>query len=148
MSQPPVGAARIAFSYLGSLLAGLVAALLAVMVSPLAASACRTTDDVACLLGWSYGSAILAFAVALGGVAWVLRLGWEWWAVLGGLLLGAPWWADALPMPAGVAVGLLGPALAGAATITGPQRPAWRPWAVAAWAVGLAGVSAAAIFTP
>ena len=114
----------------------MAAALLAVMASPLAASVCGATEDATCIVGWTFGSALLSLALALGLVAWVLRLGWEWWALVAGVLLGTPWWVDAVPTPAVVVVGALTPPLAAPAPLTGRRRPAWRPWAVAAVFVG------------
>lgn len=143
--ESPIGGSRIAFSYLGSVLAAVVAGLLAVMASPLAASVCRASEDATCLLGWTYGSAILAFALAFAALAWVLRLGWEWWVVVAGVLLGSPWWADALPPGAAIVVGMATPAVAALATLTGRRRPAWRPWAIGACAAALAAAGVAAV---
>lgn len=143
--ESPVGGSRIAFSYLGTLAAALAASLLGVMVSPLAATVCRTTEDAACLLGWTYGSAILALLFGFALVAWVLRFGAEWWAVVAAFVVASPWWVDALPTPAVVAVAALVPAVAGAATLTGRRRPAWRPLVVGAAALALAAVGLASV---
>lgn len=139
-------AARIAFSYLGALAAAVTAGLLAVLASPLAAPICRSTEDATCLLGWTFGSTIVAFALTLAGVAWILRLGWEWWAVVAGLLLGSPWWLDAAPAPAAWVAPLLAPALAGAATFTGAERPPWRPWVIGVASLTLVGAGLVSVF--
>ena len=87
----------------------------------------RFTDD-----GWDRWR-----LAGLGLAAFVFRLGWEWWAVLAALLLGSPLWFDTVPDWLRVVVTVLAPALAAAATWSGPRRPAWRPWVVAALAVAV-----------
>lgn len=143
--ESPLGGSRIAFSYLGALLAAMAAGLLTAMASPFAPAICATTDDVTCLLGWTFGSAIVAAVAAFAVVAWVLRLGWEWWAVVAAVLLSSPWWSGLVPGWALPVVVLLAPGIAGATTLTGRRRPAWRPWVVGAVCVALVALGVVSI---
>lgn len=137
VAEAPVGGARIAWSYLATLVAVLVAGLFWAMWSPFGATVCGDGEDVLCILGWGSAGAILGAVAGLGLAAFVFRLGWEWWAVLAALLLGSPLWFDTVPDWLRVVVAVLAPALAAAATWSGPRRPAWRPWVVAAPAVAV-----------
>ena len=87
VSEAPLGAARIAWSYLGTLLAALVATLIWAGWSPFGASVCGT-EDTSCQLGWNIVGWLGAMVLALGLPAAVLRLGWEWWCVGAAVLVG------------------------------------------------------------
>lgn len=132
VADAPVGGARIAWSYLATVVALAVGALFWTIWSPLGGAACADPDDLACNLGWQISGAIVGPVLGLVLGAFVFRLGWEWWAVLAGLLLGMPLWFDAVPDVVRILVLVLAPALAAAATWTGPRRPAWRPWVIGA----------------
>ena len=136
VAEAPTGGGRVAWSYLGTLLAALVATLLWAAWSPFSGAACGP-DNPVCELGWNIVGWLGAMVLALGLPAAVLRLGWEWWAVLAALLLGSPLWFDTVPDWLRIVVTVLAPALAAAATWSGPRRPAWRPWVVAALAVAV-----------
>lgn len=127
LREPPVGGARVAFSYLATLCAAILTALVFAAWSPFGASVCAGSPDGLCVLGWWMAGAIVGGLLGLGAAAWVFRLGWEWWAVAATLVLVVP----TLTLGPWAAVGaLLGPALAGLATWSGPERPSWRPWLI------------------
>ena len=129
VAEAPVRGARIAWSYLGSLIAALVATLFWSAWSPFGTLRCDAQDST-CLLGWNITGWVLGMALALGLSAIVLRLGWEWWAAAAAVLFGAPLWADGAGTVAIGVVALLTPLLAAALTWRGPERPRWRPWAL------------------
>lgn len=126
--ESPTGGSRIAFSYLGTLLAAVVTGLGWVMTSPLVEASCRSDEGFTCVAGWTIVSVLLMGLAGLALGAWAFRLGWEWWAVVAGLSLASPWWSALLPGWAGAVVALLGPAMGALATLDGPRRPPWRPW--------------------
>lgn len=140
--ESPLGGTRIAWSYLGAVVGLIIAAVLSAALIPLGTAAmCTEGADDLCEVGVLAGVLLLTPPLGTAVVAYWLRLGWEWWAVLTALVLALPLWGSA--MVAGVgAVALLGPALAAVATLTGPRRPAWRPWAVGLASLGLVLVSA------
>ncbi len=137
VTEEPVGGARIAWSYLATVVALLVGGLFWAIWSPLGGLACADPEDLACNLGWGFTGAIIGPTLGLALGAFVFRLGWEWWAILAGLLLGMPVWFDMVPDAVRIVVLVLGPALAAAATWTGPRRPAWRPWVIGGAAAAL-----------
>ena len=59
VAEAPVGGARIAWSYLATLVAVLVAGLFWAMWSPFGATVCGDGEDVLCILGWGSAGAIL-----------------------------------------------------------------------------------------
>ncbi len=129
--ESPIGGSRLAFSYLAVVLGLVVAGLVAAVWTPFADSVCGRGDDLSCGLGWIYAGVLLGVLAGTALTAFVFRLGWEWWLVLVALVLllalasTAPTWLLAV-------FGILIPALAGAATWSGRDRPQWRPWAIAA----------------
>ena len=135
--ESPIGGSRIAFSYLGTVIALMIALLLAAVTNPAGSLVCAA-DAVECQLGWVLASSAGGFLVALGVPAWALRLGWEWWAVFAGALVSLPLWVDAAPPWVSVPLALALPALAGLATGPAAVRPRWRPWVIGAIAVILA----------
>lgn len=130
VADAPVGGARIAWSYLATVVGLMVGGIFWAIWSPLGGAVCADPDDLACNLGWQISGAVVGPVLGLALGAFLFRLGWEWWAVLAGLLLGMPLWFDAVPDAVRVLVLVLAPALAAAATWTGPRRPAWRPLVV------------------
>lgn len=130
VDEAPVGGARIAWSYLGTVIGLLVGGVFWSIWTPFSGAVCGDGDDILCELGWGSAGIILGAALGLTVGAFVFRLGWEWWAVLAGLLFGSPFWFDAPPEPVRFAVAILAPALAAVATWSGPRRPAWRPWVI------------------
>lgn len=145
VADAPVGGARIAWSYLATVVGLLVAGLLWTAWTPFGGAVCSDAEDIVCLLGWNSAGALVGAVVGLSLGGFVFRLGWEWWAVLAGLVLGMPLWFDTVPEWASILVLILAPALAAAATWTGPRRPAWRPWAIGATAVLLVVLGALSI---
>lgn len=102
--RPEVGA-RIAWAYLATVLAGLVAGLLVVIAAAVFPALCRSNPDAgSCVLGGSLATALLGLLLALGPIARALKLGWLFWfAFLAGyaplvilLDIGAWWWWTAL----------------------------------------------------
>ena len=89
--KTPWGAARFAYSYLGAILAGGVAGLLAVIANLVmgSMSVCKADQEGYCGLGWAaiVGLAALFACFFLAGHA--LRLGWQWatWLVALTLIL-------------------------------------------------------------
>ncbi|HHU39870.1 MAG TPA: hypothetical protein GXZ45_11400 [Propionibacterium sp.] len=130
VAEAPVRGARVAWSYLATVVGALLGGLFWAVWAPFGPSVCGDPDDVLCQLGWGTAGGILGAVLGLAVAAFVFRLGWEWWAVPAAVLLGAPLWFDAVPDAVRVLVVLLAPTLAAAATWTGPRRPAWRPWAI------------------
>ena len=145
MADAPVGAARIAWSYLATVVGLAIGALFWTIWSPLGGAACPDREDLACNLGWQISGAIVGPVLGLALGAFVFRLGWEWWAVLAGLLLGMPLWFDAVPDTVRILVLVLAPALAAAATWTGPRRPAWRIWGIGTIAAAVVLLSVASL---
>ncbi len=131
VADAPLGGARIAWSYLGSLIAALLATLFWSAWSPFGTLRCDA-QDTTCLLGWNITGWVLGMALSLGLAAFVLRLGWEWWALAAAVLLGAPLWADGASSPVIGLVAALTPRLAAVLTWRGPPRPRWRPWLIGA----------------
>ncbi len=131
VSEAPLGAARIAWSYLGTLLAALVATLIWAGWSPFGASVCGT-EDTSCQLGWNIVGWVLGMIVALAVPAFCLRLGFVWWGMWAIVLLAAPLWADDLPTWMIVVVVALTPLCAAAGTWRGPEQPRWVAWLVSA----------------
>lgn len=144
VAQAPTGGGRIAWSYLGTLLAVLVATVLWAAWSAFAGAVCGP-DDPVCQLGWNIVGWIVAMTVALVLPAFVLRLGWEWWCVGAAVLLSAPVWADGATAQVVVIVALVSPLLAALLTWGGSQRRRWRPF-VAAGLLGLAVLSTVLVF--
>ena len=144
----PFGAARIAFSYLGSLIALVIATLLAVMVRPVSDAVCAGVEDPRCVVGWEYASVGISALVGLVAPAFVLRLGWEWWLVAASVLWSSPLWTPLAPAWAPWVVGLLTPAIAGAATWNGDERSRWRPVVIAAMGVLTLAALAFVLFVP
>lgn len=143
--ESPTGGSRIAFGYLGSLLGLVLVGLVLVTLSPLAPVVCGDVDDIYCVVGWSTAAALIGLVLGAALVAWVLRLGWEWWAVVAAVVVLAPLVVDSVPSVVAAILGVLTPGLAGAATWSGPRRPAWRPWAIGVGAVGALAVGVASI---
>lgn len=109
--------ARIAWSYVACLLAGVVTGLLVVVTNAAVAPAlCRAATGDAlgdCKFAWLIWTGLIGFALCLLPAALVLKLGpWLWAAACGGLGLliatGAIdawwWWAIALLVPAAAAL--------------------------------------------
>lgn len=136
IDEAPRGGGRIAWSYLGTLLAGLVATLLWAAWSPFSHSVCGP-DNPGCELGWNIVGWLGAMALALGLPAFVLRLGWEWWCVGAAVLLSTPVWADGATARTVGVVAIAMPLFSALVTWRGPDRPRWRPW-IAAGLVALA----------
>lgn len=130
VAEAPVGGGRIAWSYLGTLLAALVATLLWAAWSPFGGGFCGP-DNPTCELGWNIVGFLGALVLALALPAYVLRLGWEWWGVGAAVLLGTPVWGDGATPRTILIVALGMPLLAALLTWRGPARPRWRPWLVA-----------------
>lgn len=141
-SEPPLGGARVAWSYLGVVIGLIIAAVASVALIPVGnATLCVEDAGDVCELGIVAAVSLLTpplgFAV---GAVW-LRLGWEWFAILTALVLALPLWGEAVVVGA-AATALLGPALAALATFTGARRSAWRPWAIGLASLGLVTLSA------
>ena len=130
VAEAPVGGARIAWSYLATLVAVLVAGLFWAMWSPFGATVCGDGEDVLCILGWGSAGAILGAVAGLGLAAFVFRLGWEWWAVMAAFIVSLPLWSTALPLEMLWTPFLGAPLAAALTTLGGPRRPAWRPWVI------------------
>lgn len=130
VAESPVGGARIAFSHLAVVLGLVVAGLVLAMWLPVGDVVCGGEQEGAvCGLGWFYGGVLLGVGSGTALTGFAFRLGWEWWLAIMGILLAVPL---ASPGPGWVlaTLCLLAPAAAGAATWSGPARPAWRPWAI------------------
>lgn len=145
VAEAPVGGSRIAWSYLATVVGLLVGGIFWAMWSPLAQVVCADPEDLACNLGWGIFGAAIGPLLGLALGAYLFRLGWEWWAVLAAVLLGVPLWFDATPDALRPVIGLLAPALAAAATWTGPRRPRWRPWVIGGVAAAVVVLSALVI---
>lgn len=133
--EAPRGGARVAWSYLGTVLGAVLGALLWAVWSQFDAAACGDADDLQCRLGWVLIGLLVGLVAGWAPIAWVLRLGWEWWLVLATAALSVPLWVDLAPgwVPAVVAV--LAPAVAALVTGLRDARPAWRPWVLGGVAV-------------
>lgn len=141
----PSGAARIAFSYLATLLGLVVMGLVLAVWYPLTDTVCGVDSNVVCGLGWMWGGAFLGITSGVAITARVFGMGWEWWlAVVAGVLA-----LPAVTLLSGVVVGavvVLWPGVAGALTWSGTaERPRWRPWLIIGLAVALLGASLAAV---
>lgn len=113
-------AARVAWSYLGSLLAAMVAGLVVVVVDQAVVPwACpapgNTLEDAAaiCQLGWAVSTAVVGFVAALAPLLRVLKQ--DWWLWLAFVPLTATWvmvdsvsewwwWAGLVLLPAAAAL--------------------------------------------
>ncbi len=143
--ESPTGGSRLAFSYLAALIAAAVAGLVWAVWTPFDAAVCGDADDVVCALGWYAAGGLVGGALGIPLGAWVLHLGWEWCIAAIGLLGFTPI-AGMLP---GWAFGIylvLTPALAGAATWTGEERPRRRPIAIGVAAAVLLAAGLASVF--
>ncbi len=139
---PPVGGARVAWSYLAGILAAVLLGLVISIVYYVEASVCAV-DDFTCTIAVFTGSAVAGGVLFTALGAALFRLGWEWWLVVAAAIFAMPTALDALGA-GGWAVVALAPALAALATLHGPSRPRWRPWVVA---VTCAAVIVAAVLT-
>lgn len=109
LSDGPDVAARIAWAYLATLLAGLVTGLLAVVASGLSSALCGTSGDVGeCRFGWVLATGLLGIVAVMVPAALLLKLGWyHWCAFLTGyavlVVTGAIdqwwWWVLAVTLP-------------------------------------------------
>lgn len=144
VAEAPTGGGRVAWSYLGTLLAALVATLLWAAWSPFSGAACGP-DNPVCELGWNIVGWLGAMVLALGLPAAVLRLGWEWWCVGAAVLVGTPVWADGATPTVILIVAVALPLAAALLTWRGPDRPRWRPF-VAAGLLALAVLATVLVF--
>ena len=131
VAEAPAGGARIAWSYLGTLLAALVATLIWAGWSPFGSMVC-SSEDTSCQLGWNIVGWVLGMVVALALPAYCLRLGFAWWGVGAIILLSTPLWADGAGTAVIVVVVLLAPLLAAGVTWRGERQPRWLTWALVA----------------
>ncbi|MFT4108015.1 hypothetical protein [Propionicimonas sp.] len=107
--------ARVAWSYVAALLAGIGTALLVVLsnqtLAVIVCSGLGSTDDAIadCKLGFGIWTAVIGYVVCLLPAVLLLRLGWWIWvsmAALAGLLVSTDavtqwwWWAAAALVPA------------------------------------------------
>ena len=146
--ESPTGGSRIAYSYLAALVGAVIGGLVWAGWAPLGALVCGDGEDVSCRIGWLVVGAMVGGIAGWALTAWVMRLGWEWWAVLSAVAVGTPVWSLLLPVPALVVGGLLSPALAGLITLSGPVRPRWRPWAVGVGALLVVAGLAVSVWWP
>lgn len=146
--ESPVGGSRFAWSYLATLLAAIVAALVGAAAAPFVEGACADADSAICTIGWL---AVVSVAALLAGLAVAARLaglGWEWWLVVAAVMLGAPVWAVGSLTWGLVLPLLVAPGVAALATLTGERRPRWRPWLVALGALVLGAATLWAVLGP
>ncbi len=135
--------ARIAWSYLTALLAGLAAALLVVIGSAVLPAVCAGRADVgSCVFGGTLALGLLGWILAALPLGLAFRLGWLFWCAVvacavGLVVAGAIdqwwWWVAVVLSPAAAAVA--------SARYRPAGRPGWQRWgligaAVIAVAVG------------
>lgn len=125
VDEIPKGGGRIAWSYLGALLAGLVATLLWAAWIPFSHTACGP-DNPSCELGWGIVGWLGSMTIALLLPTFMLRLGWEWWCVCAAVLLSAPVWADGATGRT-ICIAIMMPLVSALVTWRGQDRPWWRP---------------------
>ena len=130
--ESPVGGSRIAYSYLAGLVVlsvvGFAFVVLSSVLDPFAGTGDLDQRALGLLIVGLICCAVLADALA----ARVFRLGWEWCSVLAAVHLTVPLWWSWLPIAVAWTPFLLAPLLAALATLSGPAKPPWRPWAIGA----------------
>ena len=139
-----MGGSRIAVSYLATVLGWLLGGLAWAAWAAFGGTACAASGDELCQLGWLMAGGLLCVPLGWATTTWVFRLGWEWWAVSTAAALGVAVLVAA-PLDVLVPAALLIPALAGAATWTGPVRTRRRPWLIGAASLAIAAACVASV---
>lgn len=147
LRESPTGGSRIAYSYLGVVLALVVAGVVSTIWGLFTDRVCGPDMDIACGLGWWWLGGLVGYALGTALTAWAFRLGWEWWVVVLAGILALPA-VTALPSPAVLVWAVAIPALAGAATWSGDHRPRWRPLLTVGLLVLALAASAVSVFVP
>lgn len=124
----PFGGARIAWSCLAGLLAAVMTGIVIAIVSSFSGALCA--DEFTCQIGVLLLSSMVGGTASLGLMAYLFRLGWEWWAVGAGIVLSLPWWFNWMPLSLGIGILVATPVLAGLVTWSGSDRGRWRPWII------------------
>ena len=97
--ESPLGGTRVAWSYLGAVIGLIIAAVLSAGLVPLGTAAmCTEGADDLCEVGVLAGVLLLTPPLGAAVVAYWLRLGWEWWAVMAAFIVSLPLWSTALPL--------------------------------------------------
>lgn len=138
--------ARVAWSYLGAIVAAVVTGLGLAITDAIGAGVCAS-DDVTCSLGVVILGGSISAIVGIAVAALALGLGWEWIALNVAAVVALPTLLDLLgPVAWGVLA--IAPLAAGLATWTADRRPPWRPWVIAGAALVVIVASLAWTFFP
>jgi len=121
----PIGGARITWSYLAAMLAGVITALGLAIADSVQSTACAD-DDPMCALGTYMIGGLLGGVVGVALVAWLFRLGWEWGLACIAVVVAMPTLLDLIGPLAWLVLALT-PGAAALVTLSGCGRRRWRP---------------------